>query len=173
MATEDRHVDDRGAGYHPWVGGAVAGVAAGVAMGVLLSVGTPLMVLIGALYGIDSFFGGWLAHLVNSVFFALLFAFAMSRAIVRRETLLLSTYAAIGIMYGAFLAIITGGILFPLWVNAGIQIGLPLPFLPYPGDGEFFVEALVLGLAHLVYGGILGPVYALASRSVVFGPERV
>jgi len=58
MATEVRHAEERDAGYHPWIAAIVAGLLAGVGMGVILSIGTRLMPLIGALYGMGSFVGG-------------------------------------------------------------------------------------------------------------------
>ncbi|MFC4553168.1 MULTISPECIES: hypothetical protein [Halorussus] len=165
MATGVRHGETREAGYHPWVAAVVAGLAAGAAMGAVLSVGTNLLPLVGALYGMESYLGGWVAHLANSVVFALLFAAILSRPVVRRESFALSTYVGIGVGYGAFLGIVTGGVLFPLWLNAGIDAGLPLPFVPATGV-DAFGATLVMGFAHLVYGAVLGPVYALASRSV-------
>ena len=170
MATEGSHTDELDAAYHPWVAAVVGGLAAGTGMGVVLSVGTQLMPLIGALYGAGTFLGGWVAHLANSVFFALVFSFALSRAVVRRETFPLATYVGIGLGYGAFLGLVTGGVLFPLWLNAGVQADVPVPFLPLPDDGTFFVTTLVLGVAHLVYGAILGFVYAVLSRSASIGP---
>lgn len=164
MATEDGYTGEADAGYHPWVAAAVAGLAAGVAMGVILSLGTGLMPLIGALYGMDTFLGGWIAHLANSVVFAFLFAAALSRAIVRRENFPVSTYAAIGVVYGAFLGLVTGGLLFPLWLNAGSDAGLPFPFLPFLGE-SFVVFTLLLSVAHLVYGAVLGTTYAVVCRS--------
>ncbi|QLG62409.1 hypothetical protein [Halorarum salinum] len=166
MATEVDRTDGREAGLHPWIGALVAGLLAGLSMGVVLSVGTELMPLIGALYGMESVLGGWIAHLANSVVFALLFAAVLSRDIVRHESFTLSTYLGIGIGYGAVLGVVTAGVLFPLWLDAGTGVGLPFPFLPFPGTGDWFVSSLVLGLAHLVYGAVLGPAYAVASRSV-------
>jgi hypothetical protein len=165
MTAEAERADDEPQGYHPWVATVVAGLLAGTAMGVVLSVWTGLMPLVGALYGFDFALGGWVAHLANSVAFALLFAAVLSRPVVRHESFALSTFVGFGVGYGAFLGLVTGGVLFPLWVNAGVDAGLPLPFVPVPGLGEF-VASLVLGVAHLVYGTVLGPVYALVSRSV-------
>lgn len=154
-------------GYHPWLAAAVAGVLAGTAMGLILSVGTELMPLVGALYGVPGFVGGWIAHLLNSVVFAFGFAALLSRPLLRGTGFTLSTYVGLGIGYGAFLGIVTGGVLFPLWLNAGTAAGLPFPFLPIPGsETGLFVSSLVLGLSQLVYGAILGAVYAVTSRSV-------
>lgn len=165
MMTDATRDADEPPGYHPWLAAVVAGLLAGGAMGVVLSLWTGLLPLVGALYGLDFFLGGWVAHLANSVVFALVFAAVLSRRIVRHESFTLATFVGFGIGYGAFLGLVTGGVLFPLWVNAGLGAGLPLPFVPVPGLGEF-VASLVLGVAHLAYGAVLGPVYALVSRSV-------
>ena len=146
--------------------GAVAGLLAGVGMGVVLSVGTGLMPLIGALYGLESFAWGWVAHLINSVVFALVFATIVSRSVVRESARSIGSYVGYGLLYGAMLEIVTGGILFPLWLAAAGDPALAVPFFPIPGTVERFVPAIVLGLGHLVYGAILGAAYGwLAGRS--------
>jgi hypothetical protein len=141
-----------------------SGVVAGVGMGVVLSVGTGLLPLIGALYGQESVAWGWLSHLFNSVVFALLFAAAVSRPIARPNPPRLGTYVAYGLVYGALLEIVTGGVLFPLWLAAAAEPELAVPFFPVYSDN--FVWAIVLGIAHLVYGVLLGAGYAVASGAV-------
>lgn len=165
MAYETTEPAAQETGYHPWVAAAVAGLLAGVGMGVVLTGGTEILPTIGAIYGMETFVGGWLAHLFHSVVFALVFAAILSRPLVRHESFGLSTFVGIGIGYGAFLGLVTGGVIFPLAINASIDAGLPFPFVPTPGI-ETFATALVMGVSHLVYGAILGPVYALVSRSV-------
>lgn len=165
MTTEASHGDDVLTGYHPWIAALVAGLLAGTGMGVVLSVGTDLMPAIGAVYRMPTFLGGWLAHLANSVLFAIVFAAILSRSVFRRESFTLATYVALGIGYGAFLGLFTGGVLFPLWLNAAEASNLPFPFDPVPGVG-LSVSIVFFALSHLVYGAVLGPTYALLSRSV-------
>lgn len=143
--------------------GVVSGVAAGVVMGILLSVGTELMPLIGALYGYESFWWGWIAHLVNSAVFGLAFALIFSRPLFRPDPPNRWTYLGYGLGYGAFLEIVTGGVLFPLWLRAAAAPELSLPFFPIPGTADRFVPAVVLGVAHLVYGVVLGALVARMS----------
>lgn len=152
--------------------GAVSGLVAGVGMGVLLSVGTGLLPLIGALYGRESFAWGWVAHLGNSVFFGLVFVAIVSRPFVRASHPPLGTYLGYGIVYGAMLEVVTGGILFPLWLRAAEAPELSFPFFPIPGAVEQFSPAIVLGLAHLVYGALLGLTYAYLSGSDRSGEDR-
>lgn len=145
--------------------GVLAGLLAGVGMGVVLSVGTDLLPLIGALYGQESFLWGWVAHLANSAFFGLVFATIVSRSVVRESASSIGSYVAYGLAYGALLEIVTGGILFPLWLASAGAPELALPFFPIPGTVERFVPAIVLGIGHLVYGTLLGAAYGwLAGR---------
>ena len=148
----------------PLGSGATAGVVAGIAMGALLSVGTELMPLIGALYGMESFWWGWAAHLLNSAIFGTVFALVVSRRLIRPDPPQLGTYLAYGLVYGALLEIVTGGVLFPLWLRAAARPELALPFFPIPGTVGRFVPAIVLGVAHLVYGVTLGGTYAILSE---------
>lgn len=146
--------------------GVVSGVIAGVGMGLVLSVGTELVPLIGALYGRESFLWGWVAHLLNSAAFGLLFSLVVSRPVVRPDPPRVGTYLAYGLVYGALLEIVTGGVLFPLWLRAGAAPELALPFFPIPGTADQFVPAVLLGVGHLVYGALLGPAYALTSGAI-------
>lgn len=152
------------------VAGAVSGLVAGVAMGVVLSIGTELMPLIGALYGRESFWWGWLAHLGNSTVFGLVFSLAVSHPVVRPDPPRVGTYLAYGLVYGALLEIVTGRVLFPLWLAAAAAPELSLPFFLVPGTADRFLPAVMLGLGHLVYGGLLGPLYAVASGALPLRP---
>lgn len=166
MTVQTRRRSESGVGYHPWVAAIIAGLVGGAGMGVVLSAGTNLLPLIGALYGVQSFFWGWVVHLFNSVVFALLFTVVVSRPLVRHESLSLATYVGLGIVYGAFLGVLSGGVLFPLWLGAGGEASLAVPFLPLPGYVSSFVSAGFFGFAHLVYGALLGTLYPILSGSV-------
>lgn len=166
MATEE-HTGDAGGLRHVVGTGVVAGLVGGVGMGVVLSVGTELMPLIGALYGRESFAWGWVAHLLNSVLFGLVFVAVVSQPVVREYGASTGTYLAYGLVYGALLEVVTGGVLFPLWLRASGAPELSLPFFPIPGPVGQFVPAVALGLAHLVYGALLGLAYAY-----LIGAER-
>lgn len=152
--------------------GVVSSLVAGVGMGVVLSVGTELLPLIGAIYGLESFTWGWVAHLANSVFFGLVFVGIVSRRFVRDSRPSLGTYIGYGLVYGALLEIVTGGILFPLWLRAAAAPELSFPFYPLPGTVTWFVPAIVLGVAHLVYGALLGLSYGYLVGSRPAGGRR-
>ncbi len=151
-----------------WGAGAVAGLVAGVGMGVLLQAGTDLLPLIGALYGLPTLLGGWLAHLFNSVVFGLLFVAVVTRRLLADYETTAAALVGLGVGYGAALGVLTGGILLPLWLSAAGAADLPVPLFPVPGVATDFVTPLVLGVAHLVYGALLGGVYAF-----LHGPAAV
>lgn len=145
-----------------WTAGVVAGLVAGVGMGLVLQFGADAMPLVGALFGLPTVLGGWLVHLVTSVFFALLFAGVVSSPLLSDYTGTVGGTTGLGVLYGAGLGVFTGGFLLPLWLNAVRAEALPVPLLPLPtGFGEF-VLPVVLALAHLVYGLLLGATFALA-----------
>lgn len=54
----------------------------------------------------------------------------------------------------------TGGVILPLITNALAAGELPVPLLPIPGVVGGLTLAVGLGAGHLVYGGVLGTVYA-------------
>ena len=170
MASEER-TGEVGSARSVIEDSVVSGLVAGVGMGLVLSVGTGLLPLIGALYGRESFAWGWIAHLLNSLFFALVFVVVVSRPFVRDSDPSLGTYVGYGLVYGALLEVVTGGVLFPLWLAAAGAPELTLPFFPIPGTVERFVPAIALGVAHLVYGGLLGLTYAYLGGTKRSGAE--
>lgn len=145
-----------------WTAGVVSGLAAGVGMGLVLQFGADAMPLVGSLFGLPTVLGGWLVHLVTSVFFALLFAGVVSSPLLSDYTETVGGTTGLGVLYGAGLGVVTGGLLFPLWLNAVRAESLPVPLFPAtPLVGEF-VLPFVLAVAHLVYGVLLGATFALA-----------
>lgn len=143
-----------------WVGGAVAGLVAGVGMGLVLHFGAGTMALVGALYGRPTVLAGWVAHLVNSVVLALVFVAVVSQPLLRDYTSSPAEVVGLAAGYGAALGVLTGGLLLPLWLDAAGATELPVPLLPIPGLVGEFTFPVVLAVAHLVYGALLGAVYA-------------
>nr|WP_240147499.1 hypothetical protein [Halorussus sp. JP-T4] len=118
------------------------------------------MALVGALYGRPTVLAGWVAHLVNSVVFALLFVAVVSQPLLGDYASNTAALAGVGAGYGAALGVLTGGVLLPLGLNATGATELPVPLLPVPGLVGELAFPVVLGVAHLVYGTLLGVVYA-------------
>lgn len=147
-------------GLRRWGGGVVAGLVAGAAMGFVIQFGAGTMALIGALYGSPSVLAGWIGHLFNSVVFALIFVAVVSRPLLSNYRSNAGELVGLGVGYGAALAVVTGGFLLPVGLNAVGATKLPVPLLPVPGVESEFAFPVVLGVAHLVYGALLGGIYA-------------
>lgn len=159
--TTDERV--RGSAARRWGGGAVAGLAGGVVMGVILHL-VELMPLIGAMFGSRTYLAGWIGHLLISVVFGLGFVWLVSLPFVRDFTDTFGGTVGIGIVYGAMLQIFSGGVVLPLIVGAIGSGDLPLPLLPIPGIVEVLTLPLAVGLGHLLYGTLLGVVYAFVQH---------
>jgi hypothetical protein len=142
-----------------WVAAVFAGLVGGVAMGAVLHSTTNALPLVGALYGQPTLVGGWLAHLFNSVVFALVFAGALTLTPLRSYATGLAEYAGLGLGYGALLGVVTGGLVLPVALNLAGTTTLPVPLWPLPGGS--FTFGIFLGVAHLVYGVVLGTAFGL------------
>lgn len=142
-----------------WTAGLVGGLAGGIVMGLILQFAIGAMPLIGAIIGIQSAIGGWLVHLSVSLFYGLIFAWTVSFPFLRDEFVrTLGGSAAAGFVYGGLLIIISGGVILTLVAEALALTERPLPI---PGTGEGIWLGIWGGIAHLLYGTVLGTVYAL------------
>ncbi|GAB7121081.1 hypothetical protein JCM9743_35510 [Natrinema sp. JCM 9743] len=103
---------------------------------------------------------GWTIHLMLSIAFGLLFAAISSREAVQQQVDDFSDYVIMGLAFGSVLGLFAGGVLFPLAMERADVAALPVPFLPISGTTGELVSALVFGLGHLVYGLVLGAVFA-------------
>lgn len=143
--------------------GAASGIVAGVGMGIVLQLGTELMPVFGAFAGETSALRGWLVHLVVSLLYGVLFAMIVAYPPIRSFVTELDgpEYLLMGITYAVMIAAVTIALLpfvFELpWVQASFQASARN--VPGPDLGGL-LPALVFGVAHVVYGGILGFVYA-------------
>ncbi|WP_226480320.1 hypothetical protein [Natrinema amylolyticum] len=159
MSGNDTHSLD---GVGIWGGGVTSGLVAGIAMGLVLHLGGSQIELLGGLatdpgtaVGV-----GWTIHLMLSVGFGLLFAAIASRRAVQQLIDDFSDYVIVGLVFGAVLGLFAGGVLFPLAMERAGVATLPLPFLPISGPTAELFSALVFGFGHLVYGLVLGSVFA-------------
>ena len=132
-----------------WSSALLGGLAGGLGFGLLLQM-MGAMPVIASLYGMESVTAGWVAHLFHSVVFALVFAAALTRTKYRNAGVGLIT--ALGAGYGAVLWVVAAAIVMPLWLTA---LGTDAPF------PNFDLTSLV---GHLVYGVLLGAVFAIARR---------
>lgn len=150
---------------YTWGAGIVGGIAGGICMGIILHVGANMLPYIGALYGWPTVIGGWIAHLVNSTLIGLLFALLVSRSIVREETTSIAECVVFGVVYAAAVGLVTGGVMLPVTMSAVGTNSFPEPLLPLSGTvGGWFV-VVSIGIAHVVYGLILGTTYGVIHNS--------
>lgn len=131
-------------------------------MGLILHLGGNQIELLGGLAPLPgaNVGVGWTIHLMLSVLFGLVFATVMYRRSVQELMDTFSGYVVAGLAFGAILGIVAGGVIFPLAMSRAGIVTLPVPFLPMPGlAGELFA-ALLFAVGHLVYGLVLGAVFA-------------
>ncbi|WP_101295039.1 DUF6789 family protein [Halegenticoccus soli] len=138
-----------------WKAGVLAGLVGGAVMGAMLSaMMTPVIeAAIPALYGLSGGLAGWTIHMANSAILGVVFA-GIAGALPRyAETSLKS--AGLGAAYGVVLWVVLAGFVMPIWLGAvGFPMAPPVPNL----------DPMSL-VGHVVYGAILGGVYApLAGR---------
>lgn len=152
-------VPGAGSLWETWGAGVVGGLVGGVGMGLLLHVGANMMPFVGAIYGWPSVVGGWAVHLVNSVLIGLLFTALMSRSIVRRQMTTVTDCTVCGVVYSGAVGLVTAGLMVPASMNALGTRSFPEPLLPLPGLVGGVLVVLSVGVAHLVYGLLLGATY--------------
>jgi len=143
-----------------WLAGAVSGLIAGVAMGIVLHGALGLMPTIGALIGIETVIAGWAVHLFNSAAFGTLFVAIFDRVLLRRPAHGRRGYLSLGVIHSALLGMITGGLLLPVALAIEGATSLPVPTLPVPGLTATLEFGAVIAVAHLLYGLVLGRIFA-------------
>lgn len=159
METETTSHEAAGSVGHAVGAGVAGGLVGGVGMGLVLHAGSNAMPLIGALYGWPSVGGGWVAHLANSAVIGLLFAALVTRPVLRRQTASIPGSVTLGIAYGAGVGLVTGGLMLPVSLRLlGTRV-FPETILPLPDAVGGLVALLSFGVAHLVYGLLLGATF--------------
>ncbi len=143
-----------------WRAGAVGGFVAGAAMGVVLHGLLGLMPTIGALIGIERVAAGWAVHLFNSTLFGLLFVAIFDRPFFDDLGSDVGGCLSLGVVHSALLGTLTGGLLLPTAIALEGATSLPIPTLPVPGLTAGFEFGVVIAVAHLIYGVVLGRVFA-------------
>ncbi|MES3161683.1 MAG: hypothetical protein PPP55_08970 [Halorubrum sp.] len=143
-------------GRGAWRAGAVGGAVAGVAMGVVLHGVLGLMPTIGALVGIETVLAGWAVHLFNSTVFGVLFVAVFDRPFFDTLRSDVGGCLSLGVVHSALLGVITGGLLLPTSIALAGATSLPVPTLPLPGVTATLEFGVVIAIAHLIYGVVLG-----------------
>ena len=140
------------------------GLIGGIAMGAILHGGADLMEFIGALYGSPTVPAGWLTHLIHSAIIGLVFALVVSRPAIDRRFETMTEYAILGMVYASGIGLVVAGVVLPISMRAmGVET-LPEPILP--GMIGEFLTVVSVGVAHLIYGLLLGVLYFFIARTV-------
>ncbi|EMA60545.1 hypothetical protein [Halorubrum distributum] len=152
MATETVTSTDVSTETGNWKAGVAGGLVGGLVFGAMMSAMTPgvLRMAIPAMYGIEGPAGalGWAIHMSHGAVIGLGFAAVAGL----RPDLGDSVGAGLGVGagYGLLVWVALAVVAMPIWLGA---VGFPgAPPLPNVG-----VESLV---GHVVYGAVLGGVYA-------------
>lgn len=165
MASPMRSVRSRLSG-ETWIergaAGAAAGLVGGVAMGVVLQLGTDLLPVIGRLAGGATLVRGWLVHLVVSTLYGLVFPVFVSMPFVRDVATTVGANVILGVIHASALSFVTIGVVLPA---ATVVFGFPespLSMFLVPGPAAVeLIGAGFFGLGHVLYGVVLGAVYAV------------
>lgn len=148
------------ADHAAWRAGALGGAVAGIAMGVVLHGLLGLMPTIGALVGVETALAGWAVHLFNSTVFGVLFVALFDRPFFDDLRSDVGGCLSLGVLHSALLGMITGGLLLPLSLALAGATSLPVPTLPLPGVTAGLEFGVGIAVAHLIYGVVLGRVFA-------------
>ncbi|WP_238378426.1 hypothetical protein [Haloarcula rubripromontorii] len=99
---------------------------------------------------------------MNSAVAGLVFAVIVSRPVFHSQIESVGESVAAGVGFAAAIGLLSTGFLLPVSMSALEVQSFPEPLVPLPGMlGSFLVVASV-GVAHLVYGLLLGWTYAAA-----------
>lgn len=149
--------------------GAIGGLVAGLAMGVVFQFGTDVLLVLGSYLGESSLLRGWIVHLFIAVVYGVVFSLIVTYPPIGDflEVGDVVDQALVGMVYSIFIvaaSVAALAVVFQLpWNTAATQA--PTAPIPGPTQGGLF-PAMLFALAHLVYGAVLGTVYA-----IVYEPE--
>jgi uncharacterized membrane protein YagU involved in acid resistance len=144
MTTIEQSQTRPGLGSVPLVHGVVSGLAAGVVFGVLMQM-MDMMPMVASLVGGSSAGLGWVVHLAISALIGLSFPLAFGRWATN-----LGTSIAIGAVYGTVWWVLGALILMPAKLGMNVLV-----------INELALQSL---MGHLMFGMVLGGVYAILAR---------
>lgn len=148
--------------------GAAAGFVAGIGMGVVLQFGTGILPVLGGLVGGVSLLRGWVVHMFISVTYGVLFAIFVAYPPVQSflDDFEVVDYTLVGVTYAVMIAAVTITVL-PFVFEAPVMTAAaepPFPNVPGP-TAMGLLPAALFGVGHLVYGTILGAIYAVIGET--------
>lgn len=148
--------------------GLLGGLLAGLAMGVVLQLGTDILQALGAYLGETSALRGWIVHLGISLVYGAVFAAILAYPPIesQMEDFGTTEHVLVGVTYATMIAALTLAVLpfvFELpWTTLADQS--PSQEVPSTRVGGL-LPAMVFAVAHIVYGAILGAVFASFAES--------
>ena len=123
--------------------GIVGGLVGGVAFGILMQL-TGMIPMVAMLVGSDSAGIGWLVHLVISAGIGASFG-----VLIGGWATAMAPSTGLGLAYGVIWWVLGGLLIMPAWLGMGVFM--------------FYTMAWMSLLGHLIYGLLLGVVYALVA----------
>jgi hypothetical protein len=150
MATETDTIMKRGTGLKDWQAGVAGGVVAAAVMAALIVAMNPptIAAAIPALYGLSGGIAGITVHVAHGAVLGVAFAALLRFAPIPDDSA--AAVVGTGLAWGVVTWITLAALVMPVWLGA---VGFPkAPPLP-----NFAIPSLVW---HVVYGGVLGVVYA-------------
>lgn len=148
--------------------GLAGGLLGALAMGVIFQLGTDVMSVLGAFLGAESALRGWVVHLAIGLFLGASFAVVLGYPAIRDfvESFGTLEYVLSGVLYVYAVAGMTIGVL-PLVFELPWVTSVLTPLVPGETGGSLgaLLPAAAFALGHLVYGAVLGAVYAAIDAS--------
>lgn len=154
MATETATTTGVSTEAGSWKGGVAGGLAGSVVFGLVMAFLIPdpmLEIVIPSMYGLappEAPFVGWVIHMSHGAVIGVGFAALLAAKPALGRTV--GTAAATGAAYGLLVWLVLAVIVMPIWLPA---VGSPAN-PPFPNIG------LLSAVGHLLYGVVLGAVYA-------------
>ncbi|RXK46898.1 DUF6789 family protein [Halorientalis pallida] len=150
MATETDTITERGTGVADWQAGVAGGIVGAAVMAALVVAMNPptITAAIPALYGLSGGVAGIAVHVAHGAVLGVVFAAILRFAPIPEDSA--TAVVGTGLAWGVLTWVLLAALVMPVWLGA---VGFPkAPPLP-----NFAVPSLVW---HVVYGGVLGVVYA-------------
>jgi hypothetical protein len=150
MATETDTVIDSGTRVADWQAGVAGGVVGGAVMAALIVAMSPptIAAAIPALYGLSGGVAGITVHIAHGAALGVAFAAILRFAPIPEDSA--APVVGTGLVWGIVTWVVLAALVMPVWLGA---VGFPKA----PPVPNFAVPSLVW---HVVYGGVLGVVYA-------------
>lgn len=159
---EDDTAAQTGSPVAALVGGTLVGIIGGAAMGWIWNWFRPFIVqqAVPGMYNLQGALIGWVAHIVHSALFGVLFTVLITQTVLAKRASSLLRRVAFGVAYGILLWAVAAGIVLPLALSISDIPAAPLVPNLHPSGL----------LAHLVYGLIIGvlitPIVRALSRVI-------